>query len=441
MPGVLPSPNIVALEYAVKMGLATNCRIIRQAMWTRKNYFYTDLPKGYQVTQQGGSPIYDHPICTNGYIELESDTGDMKRIGITRIHLEEDAGKLIHDITEEDSLFDANRCGTPLLEIVSEPDMRSPTEAYLCLEKLKQTLEYLDICDANMERGNLRCDANVSLRREESSPLGARVEIKNMNSFHNLERALQSEVELQALMLDRGEQVKQLTKRWDPATGKTVLMRTKEEAQDYRYFPEPDLLRLHAVDQVFIDKIKAGLPELPNVKLKRFVEEYGLSSYDAGVLTHDKHIAEYFEKVCRTTGNFKAAANWVMGAILKLVKETEEEIKGIPVEPERLGGLIKLIDEGEISGRIAKQVFKEMLVSSESPEMIVEKKGLKVMADKSVLNNIIEDVLKKNPDQVRAFKGGKEKVFGFFMGQIMQASKGKASPEIVNQLLRAKLSG
>lgn len=439
MPGVLPVPNIIAVGYAVKLGLATNCNINQKAMWTRKNYFYPDLPKGYQVTQQGGSAVYDHPICKGGYLELPAE-GHKRKIGITRIHMEEDAGKLIHDLTPEDSLFDANRCGTPLVEVVSEPDIKTPHEARLYLEKMKQILEYLEICDADMENGNLRCDANISLRQSSQAPFGNRVEIKNMNSFSNLEKALESEIELQTMILDGGGSVNQVTKRWDPNAGKTIEMRSKEDADDYRYFPEPDLIRLEMVDDAFINKAQVDMPELPDTRRQRFFDSYELSEYDAAVLTAKKPVANYFEKVCAHTSNYKSAANWVMGNILGMLKDTDADINQIDIKPEHIASLINLVDDKKISGRIAKQVFSEMMETGLTPEIIVQRKGLSVVSNEDDLIPLISELIASNPSQAAEYKAGKHKLMGYFMGQIMKATKGKASPEVVTKILTEKLS-
>ncbi len=438
MPGTLPMPNAKAVEYAIKMGLACGANIDPMAMWTRKNYFYPDLPKGYQITQQGGNALYDRPICTKGHLDIDLDDGTRKRIGLTRIHMEEDAGKLIHDLTVADSLFDANRCGTPLIEIVSDPDLRTPREAYLYLEKLKQILEYLEICDANMERGNLRCDANVSLRKDEFSPFGNRVELKNMNSFHNIEKALESEIELQAMLLDRGEKIAQQTKRWDMARGVTVATRAKEEAHDYRYFPEPDLVRIN-VDRTHVEAIQATMPELPEARRKRYVEEYGIPLYDAAVLTADKPVSQFYERVCIVTADKKAASNWVMGEVLRVVKEENIGVGDLKFTPEHLGDLINLILQGTISGKIAKTVFEDMFREGKAPGLIVKDKNLVVINDAGAIEKFIKEVLDKNQDSVVAYRGGKVKLLGFFVGQVMKLSGGKAGPDQVNQQLKKHL--
>ena len=440
MPGALPAPNAVAVESAIKMGLACGANIQPRPMWTRKNYFYPDLPKGFQITQQGGSPIYDKPICTGGFLEIDLDGGTRKRIGLTRIHMEEDAGKLIHDLTVNDSLFDANRCGTPLVEIVSEPDLRSPREAYLYLEKLKQILEYLEICDANMERGNLRCDANVSLRRDENAPFGNRVELKNMNSFHNLEKAVEAEIELQTLMLDRGETVKRETKRWDVARGVTVSMRSKEDAQDYRYFPEPDLLRLN-VTLEDVEKIRAALPELPEARRRRYVESFGIPPYDADVLTREKSVSQFFEGVCAVAQDKKAASNWVMGEVLRIMKEGNLSVSALKFSPSHLGEMINMIQSGSISGKIAKTVFEHMAAEGKAPEAIVKEHNLGVINDSAVIEAYIREAMEKNAGMVADYRSGKTKLFGFFVGQVMKACQGKAGPEQVNTLLQKMLAG
>ncbi len=438
MPGTLPVPNKKAVEYAIKMGLACSCKIDLQSMCPRKNYFYPDLPKGYQITQQGEVPMYDRPICTEGFLEVDMDDGSRKYIGLKRIHMEEDAGKLIHDLTVADSLFDANRCGTPLIEIVTLPDLRSPREAFLYLEKLKQILEYLEICDANMERGNLRCDANISLRANEDAPLGNRVELKNMNSFHNIEKALEAEIELQTLMLDRGETIPQQTKRWDVARGVTVATRTKEEAHDYRYFPEPDLVRIE-VDEAMIEGIRKNLPELPEARRRRYAEEYGIPSYDAAVLTQDKPVSEFFEKVCKITTDKKSASNWVMGDVLREIKDQNISVGELKFTPEHLGELINLIQKGTISGKIAKSVFAEMLAHGKAPDQIVKDNNWVVISDRGAIETWVKDVLDKNAPSVADYKGGKVKLLGFFVGQVMKLSQGKASPDQVNEILKKYL--
>lgn len=440
MPGVLPVPNAKAVEYAVQMGLATECQINQSAMWTRKNYFYPDLPKGYQITQQGGNPVYDQPICAGGSIDILSPSRGKVNIGITRIHMEEDAGKLIHDLTVEDTLFDANRCGTPLIEIVSNPDLRSPQEAVIYLQKIKQILEYLGISDANMECGNLRCDANISIRPSEDAPFGTRAEIKNMNSFTHLEAALEYEIDLQIQTLENGGKIDQVTKRWDPALQRTSVMRSKEEAEDYRYFPEPDMIRLSHVNQETIENLRKNLPELPEKKRQRFQTEVGLSEYDASVLTSERWISDYFDQVCIDTKNSKAAANWILGDVLRLVKENEGDTAQV-MAPKNLAKLVNLIDTGVISGKIAKQVFAELSLKDQDPEIIVEEKGWKVISDAGALEKSLSEIVAQNPEQVEQYRQGKTKVMGFFVGQAMKATQGKADPATVNQILIKLLQG
>ena len=442
-PGTLPVPNAQAVESAIALGLACGTDIQARPMWTRKNYFYPDLPKGYQITQQGGSPVYDKPICTGGHLDINLEDGSTKRIGLTRIHMEEDAGKLIHDLTVADSLFDANRYGTPLLEIVSEPDLRSPEEAIAYLEKLKQILEYLEICDANMERGNMRCDANISIRKDENAPFGERVELKNMNSFSNLLKAMHAEIELQASILDAGGTIKRETKRWDPAKATTITNRSKEDAQDYRYFPEPDLVRL-SVTPEHIERVRATLPELPEARRKRYVEQYGLPAYDADVLTREKAVSEFYERACAVVSenpqDKKAVSNWVMGDVLRVLKEGNLDISDLKFTAEHIGEMVEMIRTGSISGKIAKEVFEHLFAGEGSPKEIVEKRGLSVINDSAAVEGFIKQVMDANADKVAEYRSGKDKLFGFFVGQVMRASQGKAAPEQVNELLRKMLA-
>ncbi len=439
-PGTLPVPNAESVESAIKIGLACGSTIEPRPMFTRKNYFYPDLPKGYQITQQGGSLQFDKPICTKGFLEIDLENGERKKIGLTRIHMEEDAGKLIHDLTVSDSLFDANRCGTPLVEIVSDPDLRTPREAYLYLEKLKQILEYLEICDANMERGNLRCDANVSIRLNESAPFGNRVELKNMNSFHNLEKALEAEIELQSSILDQGGFIKQETKRWDVQKGVTVAVRTKEDAHDYRYFPEPDLIRLH-ITESDISRIRKVLPELPEARRQRYVLEYGIPAYDADILTREKAVSEFFETVASITSDKKIASNWVMGEVLRVLKEGNLSIADLKFTPLHLGEMINLIQSGVISGKIAKTVFEFMLAEGLPPGKIVEEKNLMVISDVGAIEGFIREIMVRDAEKVTEYRSGKTKLFGYFVGQVMKACQGKASPEELNTQLKKLLEG
>ncbi len=436
MPGVLPVLNERAVEFAIRMGLATNCSIASFSRFARKNYFYPDLPKGYQISQ------YELPLCSNGYVDIELEDGTEKRIGIIRIHLEEDAGKSIHDpaLAGEDTLVDLNRCGVPLIEIVSAPDLRTPQEAYAYLVRLKQLVTYLGICDGNMEEGSLRCDANVSVRPVGSDTFGVKTEVKNMNSFRNVERALTYEINRQIQVLESGGKIVQETLLWDANEGIARPMRSKEEAHDYRYFPEPDLVPLE-VSESWIEKIKADLPELPRARKKRFVEQYKIPVYDAGVLTMTRELADYYEAVTQVCSDFKMVSNWVMGEVLRVLNERKIDIADFPISPERLGKLLNLILNKTISNNIAKTVFEEMLQSDAEPEAIVEEKGLAQVSDRGLIEEIVDKVIQENPKQVEQYRGGKTKVFGYFVGQVMRATRGKANPAIVNEILKEKLSG
>ncbi len=436
MPGVLPVLNERAVEFAIRMGLATHCSIASFSRFARKNYFYPDLPKGYQISQ------YELPLCSNGYVDIELEDGSEKRIGIIRIHLEEDAGKSIHDpaLAGEDTLVDLNRCGVPLIEIVSAPDLRTPQEAYAYLVRLKQLVTYLGICDGNMEEGSLRCDANVSVRPVGSDTFGVKTEVKNMNSFRNVERALTYEINRQIQVLESGGKIVQETLLWDANEGVARPMRSKEEAHDYRYFPEPDLVPLEVSDS-WIEKIRDSLPELPRARKKRFVEQYNLPVYDAGVLTMTRELADYYEAVTTVCKDFKMVSNWVMGEVLRVLNERKIEITEFPVSPDRLGRLLNLILNKTISNSIAKTVFEEMLQNDAEPETIVEEKGLAQVSDRNVIEEIVEKVIRENPKQVEQYRGGKTKVFGYFVGQVMRATRGKANPAIVNEILKEKLSG
>jgi aspartyl-tRNA(Asn)/glutamyl-tRNA(Gln) amidotransferase subunit B len=436
MPGVLPVLNKKVVEFVLRIGIATHCEIARRSTFARKNYFYPDLPKGYQISQ------FEEPICSNGYIEIEVENGSRKRISLTRIHMEEDAGKLIHDIGA-DSLVDVNRCGVPLIEIVSEPDIRSAKEASVYLHYIRQLVRYLGICDGNMEEGSLRCDANVSVRLKGSEKLGTKTEVKNMNSFRHVERALAYEISRQIDILESGGQVEQETLLWDANQNVVLPMRSKEFAHDYRYFPEPDLVPV-LVDEPWLDQIRHELPELPVERRDRFMKEYGLSCYTADVLTAEKSLADYFEEVCRSKKTksleeFKAVSNWVMGDVLRVVNEKQISISEFPISPQRLARMITLIDNGVISGKIAKEVFEQMLVSVEEPGVIVERKGLLQLSDEDELEKIVEQVLGQNAEQVRTYIAGKDTVFAFLVGQTMRMSKGKANPTTVNKILKKKL--
>uniref|UniRef100_A0A7V3E6I1 Aspartyl/glutamyl-tRNA(Asn/Gln) amidotransferase subunit B n=1 Tax=Ignavibacterium album TaxID=591197 RepID=A0A7V3E6I1_9BACT len=430
-PGVLPVLNKKVVEFTVLMGLATNCIINKHSIFARKNYFYPDLPKGYQISQ------YEEPICENGFIEVVSSDKSVNKIRIKRIHMEEDAGKSIHDQSEY-TLVDVNRCGVPLIEIVTEPDINSPEEAYQYLAKIKQIVQYLGICDGNMEEGSLRCDANVSVRLKGENKLGTKTEIKNMNSFRNVERALNYEIERQISLIEDGEEIIQQTLLWDADLNEAFPMRSKEEAHDYRYFPDPDLLPV-LVDEKWIELISASMPELPETKFKRFLTQYSLPEYDADILTQQKSIADYFEQVCTIAQDFKSASNWIMTDVLGYINEHKIAIEKFPVSAENLGKLINLISNGTISSKIAKEVFSIMLESNHNPEIIVKERNLVQISDEGELVKIIQNVLTKNQNQIEEYLSGKDKVLGFFVGQIMKETKGKANPQLVNQLLKTEL--
>ncbi len=432
MPGTLPVLNKKVVEFAMKMSLATHCRINSINTWARKNYFYPDLPKGYQITQ------YSHPIAEGGYVDIEID-GSKNRIGITRIHMEEDAGKSIHDESGPSSYVDLNRAGVPLIEIVSEPDMRNTDEAVHYLRRLHEILVYLEICDGNMEEGSFRCDANISLRPKGQQKFGTRSELKNMNSFRNVQHALEYEIRRQRAILEGGGIVVQETRLWDVSQGATHSMRGKEEAHDYRYFPEPDLVPVVISDE-WIKEVRSALPELPMEKRERFVEQYGIPTYDAGVLTASRDLAAYYEETASLSGNPKLASNWIMGNFLAYLNEEKLEVTESPITPQTLADLINMIDEGTISGKIAKDVFEDMCKSGKGPKEIVDKRGLLQISDASKLEKIVEAVLEANPGQLEQYKSGKVQLFGFFVGQTMKATNGKANPGIVNELLKKRLS-
>ncbi len=430
-PGVLPVLNKKVVEFTVLMGLATNCTINKHSVFARKNYFYPDLPKGYQISQ------YEEPICENGYLTVKLSDGTNKKIRIKRIHMEEDAGKSIHDQSEY-TLIDVNRCGVPLIEIVTEPDINTPEEAYKYLTKIKQIVQYLGICDGNMEEGSLRCDANVSVRLKGEKNLGVKTEIKNMNSFRNVERALQYEIKRQIELIEDGEEVIQQTLLWNADLNEAFPMRSKEEAHDYRYFPDPDLLPV-IVDEPWKENIAKSMPELPDVKLQRFIQQYNLPDYDSDILTQTKAVADYYEKVVSITDDYKSASNWIMTDVLGYLNENKIEIIQFPISAENLGKLINLISQGIISSKIAKEVFQIMLKSDDNPERIVKEKNLIQISDEGEIIKIIHEVLEKNKNQIDEYLSGKEKVFGFFVGQVMRESKGKANPQLVNQLLKSEL--
>lgn len=431
MPGVLPVLNKKVVEYAVKMGLATNCEIARFSKQDRKNYFYPDLPKAYQTSQ------YDLPLCEHGYVEFM--VGDQKkRVGITRIHIEEDAGKLIHDPYTGDTLVDFNRCGVPLIEIVSEPDIRSAEEAVGYMQTLKSILEYLEICDCKMQEGSLRCDVNLSVRKKGETKFGTRTETKNLNSFKAIARSIEYETERQIKELENGGKIYQETRRWDDDKGIGYAMRTKEDAHDYRYFPEPDLAPIVLSDE-YINGIKESLPEMPNVRKHRYIEEFGLPEYDAEQITNSKHMAEFFDKAVKTCGNAKLVSNWLMSDVARILNEQEIDITEAKFTAEQLGHLISLIEKNVISSAIAKKVFEDMAQSGKDPESIVEEKGLKQVTDEGAIRDIVIKVLDLNPASVADYLAGKERAMGFIVGQTMKESHGKANPVMVNKLVKEEL--
>ena len=435
-PGVLPVLNRRVVEFAIKAGLATHCEIARSSVLARKNYFYPDLPKGYQISQ------YELPICAHGYVDVELH-GAVKRVRLTRIHMEEDAGKNIHDAHGDSSLVDLNRAGVPLLEIVSEPDLRSSEEAGAYLRTLRAILQYLGICDGNMEEGSFRCDANVSVRPEGSEALGTKIEIKNLNSFKAVEGAIGFEIARQIEALSEGGQLTQETRLWDDHREETRSMRSKESAHDYRYFPDPDLLPL-VVDENWIAEIRAALPELAAPRKARFVSDFGLPAYDAELLTSRKDVADYFEAAVKLHGNAKALGNWIVGDLFRVLKERKLDnqlrIASWPIPAPHLAQLVQLIDQGRISGRIAKTVFDAMLDSAQSPQQIVSEKGLEQVSDTGSIEAAVDQVIGANAKQVAQYRSGNEKVFGFLVGQIMKATQGKANPQRVNEILREKLA-
>ena len=432
-PGVLPVLNLEAVRMAVKLGLAINARIAPLSVFARKNYFYPDLPKGYQISQ------YELPIVSQGSLEVVLEDGQVRRIGITRAHLEEDAGKSLHEGLPGVTGIDLNRAGTPLVEIVSEPDMRSAKEAVAYMKKVHTLVRYLEICDGNMQEGSFRCDANVSLRPAGTQQFGTRAEIKNLNSFRFVERAINFEVARQIELLESGRPVVQETRLYDPDKGETRSMRSKEEANDYRYFPDPDLLPLQ-LDAAFIDSVRAILPELPDQKATRFSTQYGLSAYDAGVLTASRELADYYEEVVRAApADPKLAANWVMGDLAAALNKEGLEVSSGRLTAARLGELLRRISDRTISGKIAKEVFEVMWAEGASADAVIESKGLRQITDAAAIERAIEDVMVKNPAQLAEYRAGKDKLFGFFVGQVMKATGGKANPAQLNELLLRKL--
>ncbi len=426
LPGSLPVLNKKALEYAIKASLALNCKVHQLSVFARKNYFYPDLPKGYQISQ------YDKPLATDGYIDIKVD-GKVERIRIHRLHMEEDAGKTIHEGGY--SYVDLNRAGTPLMEIVSEPDIRSAVGAKLYLEKLRNIMRYIGVSDADMEKGQLRCDVNISLRPKGEEKFGTKVEIKNINSFRFVQKAIEYEIERQARILKKGGEIIQETRLFDEKTGKTFTMRTKEEAHDYRYFPDPDLIPMR-ITADYIQKIKNSLPELPDEKEKRYVEQFKLTEYDAEVLVADKERADYFEKaVSIYPENPKSIANWIINELLGKLNEEGIDITESPVKPEHIAQIVQLIDSGAISSKIAKQVFDQVFKTGKEPKQIVEEEGLKQVSDEGEIRRIVEEILSNHPEEVKRYREGNTKLMGFFVGQVMKATRGKANPKLVNKVL------
>ncbi|MGH9674787.1 MAG: Asp-tRNA(Asn)/Glu-tRNA(Gln) amidotransferase subunit GatB [Bryobacteraceae bacterium] len=433
LPGALPVLSRAAVEMAIKAALALNCEVRPMSRFARKNYFYPDLPKGYQISQ------YELPLAEHGAVEMQTESG-VKRIGVTRLHLEDDAGKSLHDGFRDSDRYtyvDLNRCGTPLIEIVSEPDMRSSEEAYAYLTEVKLLLQFVEVSGCDMEKGHLRCDANVSVRRRGESNLGTKAEVKNLNSFRFLKQALDYEIQRQILLIESGGKVAQETRLYNPDTGETAPMRSKEHAHDYRYFPEPDLLPLR-VGAPWLDSLRAELPELPAARRRRLVESYGLREYDAQVLTLTREISDYYERVVAVCGDARLSANWVTGDLAAVLKEQGKEITASPVRAEHLGELVKLIASGEISGKLAKEIFSRMF-AGDSPSVIIEREGLKQISDTGALGAVIDEVIAANPKQVEQYRSGKTAVLGFLVGAVMKATKGQANPQTVNELLREKL--
>ncbi len=431
MPGVLPVLNEKALEYAIRAAIAANCEVSNKSRFARKNYFYPDLPKGYQISQ------YEEPLSSSGWLEIETN-GSRRRIGITRIHLEEDAGKLIHENSKGMSYVDLNRAGVPLIEIVSEPDIKTLDEAVAYMKKLRSILMYIGVCDGNMEEGSLRCDANISVRPRGVEELGTKTEIKNVNSFKFIYKALEYEIKRQVMLLGSGKAVVQETRLFDSDQNITFSMRSKEEAHDYRYFPDPDLLPV-TVDRQWVEQIGKSLTELPDQRFERYVEQLEIPQYDAGVLTASRDIADYFEECLRYCDKPKLVSNWIMTEVLRELK-SEDEIKSFKVSPKMLCELVGLIEEGTISGKIAKEVFADMVTGGKGANEIISEKGIKQISDLGEIEKVISDVIEKNPDESARYKAGEQKLIGFFVGQVMKATQGKANPKIVNETLMRLLS-
>ncbi len=427
MPGALPVLNEKVVEYAVRAGLATNCEIARESKQDRKNYFYPDTPRAYQISQ------FDLPLCAHGHLDVVVD-GKEKTIGITRIHIEDDAGKLVHDNYTGGTLVDLNRAGVPLIEIVSEPDMRSAEEAVAYVERLKGILEYIGVSDCKMQEGSLRADVNLSLRPVGQEKFGTRTETKNLNSFRAIARSIEFEIQRQKEILESGGKVYQETRRWDDEAGEGYAMRTKEEANDYRYFPEPDLMPIRLSEE-YIKNIKDTLPELPESRKKRYIEELGLPEYDAGIITSSKTLSDFFESATKSCGNAKAVSNWIMTDIIRIAREKGIEYNELPFTPEQFAKLITLIDKGTISGSIAKKVFEEMVETGKEPEKIVEEKGLVQISDEGAIKEVVDKIIAANPQSVEDYKNGKDRALGFLVGQCMKEMKGKGNPQILNKLI------
>ena len=432
-PGTLPVSNEKVIEYAVKLGIAVDANIRERNEYARKNYFYADLPKGYQITQD------KTPICNGGYIEITDDDNNIKKINITRIHMEEDAGKSIHDLDPFNSLVDLNRAGVPLLEIVSEPEIRSSNEAYQYLSEVRKLVRYLDICDGNMEEGSLRCDANISVRLKGSEKFGTKVEIKNMNSIRNVKNAIDFEIDRQISLLEKGESIIHETRGFNAVNGKTLSQRHKEEANDYRYFPEPDLQPI-IIGQEYIENVKKSLPPLPKELLQKFTNEFKLSSYDAKIIIEDKGMAMYYEKLCKLTKNYKAAANFMNGAIKSYLNENAKSIEDFKISPKNIAELIALIDDNKVSNSVATgKIFPLLLSSDSSPEKIAVENNWIQESDTDTLLSLINEVIEKYPDKVKEYQSGKKGLIGLFVGEVMKLSKGKADPKLTNELIRKKL--
>lgn len=431
MPGALPVLNKKVIEYAIKMGLATNCSITRYGKQDRKNYYYPDLPKAYQISQ------FDTPLCVGGYAEIDTENGK-KKIGITRIHIEEDAGKLLHDVVPGKSLIDYNRCGVPLIEIVSEPDMRSAEEAKAYLDELKSILECLEVSDCKMQEGSLRCDINVSVRPKGQKELNTRTEMKNVGSFSAAQRAIEYEAQRQIEEFEKGNTIKQETLRWSDADGRNYPLRTKEDAQDYRYFPEPDLVPI-VVSEEQIEQIRATIPELPSAKRERFVQTYGITDYEAGLISQSKAMSAFFESCAALVKTPKTVANWLLGDISRIINEKNADFESVTITPEALASFISLIEKGTISNTAGKKVIEIMLETNKSPETIVKEEGLEQVNDEDALKKIVEQVLAENQKSVDDYKGGKTNALGYLVGQTMRLSKGKANPQTINALLKEYL--